>query len=96
MQNGEWADNLAIQAVADMLNINIEVINTITPDWAHDVHPRQQRSANTVTVGLIGELHYVALQNAETRFMEEAEMIRKQQQLEDEEDRIAFEQTSKL
>ena len=30
--NGEWADNLAVQALADMLNINICVINTISQD----------------------------------------------------------------
>ena len=30
--NGEWADNLAVQALADMLRINICVINTISQD----------------------------------------------------------------
>ncbi|KAL8570320.1 hypothetical protein ACOMHN_011341 [Nucella lapillus] len=45
-----------------MLDINIEVINTITPDWTHDVHPRQKRSEHTLTIGLLGEQHYVALE----------------------------------
>lgn len=35
LRNGKWADNLAVQSVAD---INIEIINTITPEWAPDIH----------------------------------------------------------
>lgn len=96
LRNGEWADNLAVQAVSDMLDINIKVINTITPEWPHDIHPQQHRSTNTITIGLLGELHYVAFQSAEAAIPQEAEMTRKRQELEDEEDRIAFEHTSKL
>uniref|UniRef100_A0A8C4Q2W2 ubiquitinyl hydrolase 1 n=1 Tax=Eptatretus burgeri TaxID=7764 RepID=A0A8C4Q2W2_EPTBU len=66
LRSGEWADNVAVQAVAEMLNINIQVLNNITPDWMHDIHPRGSRSDNTITIGLIGEQHYVALQNSTT------------------------------
>ena len=62
LKTGEWADNLAVQGVADMLNINIKVLNTITPDWVHDIDPRYGRSDNTITLGLMGELHCVALE----------------------------------
>lgn len=96
LRNGQWADNLAVHGVADMLNINIQVINTITPDWTHDIQPRKQRSENTITIGLLGEQHYVALENAETEFRKQSEEKKKQQDLEDEEDRIAFKHTSKL
>ena len=63
--NGEWADNLAVQGVADMLNVNIKVINTITPNWIHHIQPRHLSSNHTITLGQIGELHYVALENDE-------------------------------
>ncbi len=63
LRNGEWADNLAVQGVADMLNINIKVINTITPNWIHHIQPRHLSSNHTITFGQIGELHYVALEN---------------------------------
>ncbi|XP_078692147.1 uncharacterized protein LOC144922342 [Branchiostoma floridae x Branchiostoma belcheri] len=74
-----------------MLNINIKVINTITPDWPVDVHPLLQRSQNTITIGQIGELHYVALQDAS---VEDSETESENE--EDEEDRVAFQETSKL
>ena len=64
LRRGEWADNITVQAVAQMRNINIEVLNTITPDWMHDIHPTGTRSDNTITLGLIGEQHYVALENS--------------------------------
>lgn len=97
LRNGEWADNLAVQAVSDMLDINIEVINTITPEWPHDIHPQQHRSTNTITIGLLGERHYVAFQSVEAAVPQESEITRtRQHELEDEEDRIAFEHMSKL
>ncbi|TNN62775.1 putative ubiquitin thioesterase L96 [Liparis tanakae] len=62
LRAGEWADDIAVQAIAEMLNI--QVLNTITPDWMHDVHPTNAQSDNTITLGLIGEQHYVALENS--------------------------------
>ncbi|KAI8492052.1 hypothetical protein Bbelb_304250 [Branchiostoma belcheri] len=98
LKNGEWADNVAVQAVAEMLNINITVINTTTPDWPINVHPRRQTSHNTITIGQIGELHFVELKDidADIEVSKEQAAISKTQELEDEEDRIAFEQASKL
>ncbi|XP_078660053.1 uncharacterized protein LOC144904785 [Branchiostoma floridae x Branchiostoma belcheri] len=74
-----------------MLNINIKVINTITPDWPVDVHPLLQRSQNTITIGQIGELHYVALQDAGV-----VDSETESENEEDEEDTVAFQETSKL
>ena len=98
LRNNEWADNLAVQTVADMLSINTEVINTITPEWVHDIHPRHHRSQHTITIGLMGEMHYVAFENAEVDFRQESESeaTKRRQELEDEQDRIAFDHTSKL
>ena len=80
LRNGEWADNVAIQAVCDMLNINIEVINTITSDWMHDIHPRQGRSTKTITIGQLGEQHYVAFQNNEDEITQQLLVEVKQKQ----------------
>jgi hypothetical protein len=74
LRNGEWADNLAVQGVVDMLNVNIRVINTITPNWIHQIQPRQQTTDNSITLGQMGELHYVALENVQ-------EMIRNESRL---------------
>jgi hypothetical protein len=95
LQSGEWADNLAVQGVADMLNINIQVLNTISPDWMHDIHPRNQRSDNTITKGLIGELHYVALEKMSPQTKSEGS-VNIQRQRKYKEDEIAFQQTNKL
>ena len=94
--NGEWADNLAVQALADMLNINICVINTISPDWIHHIQPRHGSSDNTVFVGLIGEQHYVALERKEHENEAGNSERNRRQQIQDEKDRVAFEETSKL
>jgi hypothetical protein len=96
LRNGEWADNLAVQGVVDMLNINIRVINTITPNWIHQIQPRQQTTDNTITLGQMGELHYVALENVQEIIRNESRFEEATNQIEDEEDIIAYEQTSKL
>jgi hypothetical protein len=96
LRNGEWADNLAVQGVVDMLNVNIRVINTITPNWIHQIQPRQQTTDNTITLGQMGELHYVALENVEEMTRNESRFEEATNQIEDEEDIIAYEQTSKL
>ncbi|CAH1232472.1 PIF1 [Branchiostoma lanceolatum] len=79
-----------------MLNINIKVVNTITPDWPIDIHPLEQRSQNTITLGQLGERHYVALQDVHGNEDSQAESSTQRMEEEDEEDRIDFEQTSNL
>ena len=96
LRNGEWADNLAVQGVVDMLNVNIRIINTITPNWIHQIQPRQQTTDNTITLGQMGELHYVALENVQEIIGNESRFEEATNQIEDEEDIIAYEQTSKL
>lgn len=59
---GNWADNLAVQGVADMLNININVICTNSPNCIINVRPRQKKSETTILIGLLQELHYVAFE----------------------------------
>lgn len=62
LRRGAWVDNLAVQGVADMLNINIDVISTLSPNCIINVRPRQKKSENTITIGLLKELHYVAFE----------------------------------
>ena len=79
-----------------MLNVNIRLINTITPNWIHQIQPRQQTTDNTITLGRMGELHYVALENGQEIIRNESRFEEATNQIEDEEDIIAYEQTSKL
>lgn len=62
LRRGKWADNLAVQGTADMLNININVITTNTPKYIIRIHPQRKKSDKTITIGLLGELHYVAFE----------------------------------
>ena len=80
-----------------MLNINFKVLNTITPDWVHNIHPQDGRSENTVTLGFMGELHYVALEKVESQGVQHHSSASAQAEAdEDLEYEIAFEQTRKL
>ena len=56
-----WADHVAIQAVADVLNVAISILSSITKDTVL-VSPLDQglTSQCTLNVGLIHEQHYVA------------------------------------
>ena len=71
-----------------MLNINIRVIDTITPNWIHQIQPRQQTTDNTITLGQMGELHYVALENVQEIIRNESRFEEATNQIEDEEDII--------
>ena len=98
LQKGAWADNVAVQGVADMLNINIRILNTITPDWAHQITPQNSTSPHTISIGLIGEQHYVSLKSDGTNGQEVSENVQDdaRHQSEDAEDYIAFEKESKM
>ena len=93
LRKGAWADHVTVQAVADMLNINIRVLNTISPDWAHNIQPRAQNSPNVVNIGLIGENHYVALEVLKPETPEDQEDTKEK---EHKEDQIHFEKVSSL
>ncbi len=87
LQQGAWADNIAVQGVAEMLHINIRVLNTITPDYIINVQPASGPSEHTIHLGQIQQWHFVALKqssntNQQLREEEEAK--------EDEEEQRAF------
>ncbi|XP_066268348.1 uncharacterized protein [Branchiostoma lanceolatum] len=68
LANGAWADNVAIQALADMMDIDIEILGTLNPDTLTVIHPAHSITPQrpSVTIGLIGQSHYVALHKINT------------------------------
>ena len=62
LENGAWADNVAVQGISEMLGLNFRVINTLTPDYIIDVQPSEGPSPHTVHLGQIEQWHFVALQ----------------------------------
>ena len=59
---GTWADALIIQAVADALNVTIQIVES-NQGFAPltTVYPVQERNASsTITIGHIDECHYVS------------------------------------
>ena len=63
LSEDEWADQTVIQALADMLSVNIDVLTTSRPDMNPVIHHTcRDHPVGTITIGLIGQLHYVALE----------------------------------
>ncbi len=63
----EWADEIVMQALADMLSVNIDVLTTIGADKRPVSHYAcQNQPVGTVNIGLIEEYHYVALERLQT------------------------------
>ena len=60
---GTWADALIIQAVADALNVTIQIVDSNQGQFAPltTVYPVQERNtSSTITIGHIDECHYVS------------------------------------
>ena len=60
---GTWADALIIQAVADALNVTIQIVESNQGQSAPltTVYPVQERNtSSTITIGHIDECHYVS------------------------------------
>ena len=59
LQQGAWGDNIAMQAVSDMLSVTIHVLSSHYPMYS--VTPQNHCATNEVFVGLIMQYHYVGL-----------------------------------
>ena len=57
LEQGAWGDNIAMQAISDMLNVTINVLSSHYP--VYSVTPRNHCADNEVFVGLIMQYHYV-------------------------------------
>ncbi|XP_058488933.1 uncharacterized protein LOC131462026 isoform X3 [Solea solea] len=62
LEKGAWADNVTVQALSDMMDMEIHIVTTINPDAMTIVKPPDDSpSRRVVTIGLIDQCHYVAL-----------------------------------
>ena len=59
LKEGAWGDHLTVQALANMLCVNINIISTLNPDM-EPVKPVDGSSVGTVNLGLLEQFHYVA------------------------------------
>ena len=67
LEQGSWADHIAVQGMADMLHVSLRIIATHNPETL--VEPRDRNDDNKTTVlnlGLIGQTHYVSLRTVES------------------------------
>ena len=65
ISTGAWADHIAVQALADMLKLNINIISTLNPDTPVIQPELSQNNLVTINLGLIGQTHYVSLKKTE-------------------------------
>ena len=59
MEQGSWADHIAVQGMADMLHVSIRIVATANPNTV--VRPSDGKVNDILHLGLIGQLHYVSL-----------------------------------
>ena len=59
---GAWGDNIAMQAISDMLSVTINVLSSHYPMYS--VTPRNHCADNEVFVGLIMQYHYTKYLNS--------------------------------
>ena len=52
-------DHLTVRALANMLNVNINIIPTVNPDM-EPIQPNDGNSVGTINLGLIQQFHYIA------------------------------------
>ena len=60
LKQGAWGDNVAMQAVSDMLSVTIHVLSSHYPMYS--VTPQNQCATDEAFVGLIMQYHYVGLE----------------------------------
>ena len=58
---GEWGDQITLQAAADSYQVNIELLND--EGYLIELRPQARPDENlpTITLGHVGEYHYVSL-----------------------------------
>ena len=58
---GAWGDHIAVQGLADMLHVDIQIISTINPDMEL-IRTSDSTPMGVIHLGLIGQFHYQALE----------------------------------
>ena len=59
LEDGAWGDNIAMQAITDMLSVTINVLSSHYPTYS--VTPQNHSGTNELFAGLITQYHYVGL-----------------------------------
>ena len=65
LEQGSWADHIAVQGMADMLHVSLRIVATHNP--ATVVEPRDANKTAVLNLGLIGQTHYVSLKGLNAR-----------------------------
>ena len=63
MRNGTWGDHIALQAVCNVLNVNVAIISSQNPNIV-ELNPVNESSEHCIYVSLLDQLHYVGLDRA--------------------------------
>ena len=76
LKSTAWGDHIAVQGLADMLHVDIQIISTSNPDMEpiKSCHP----AIGVLNLGLMGQLHYVSLHRSTTSVSDQ-ENLRHQQ-----------------
>ena len=104
LKDDGWADHVAVQATADMLNVSLSIVNTITPDWPHHVSPVSGPPTHTLDLGQVQQVHFVALKKTANQQNDECEAVNvvvvnvdnEPLSNEEQEEQQAFDETSRL
>ena len=83
---GAWGDHIAVQGLADMLrlHVDISIISTINPDMDL-IKTSHHTSIGVVHLGLIGQFHYQALESRHPGSSSSDNLDQDQESIEDEE-----------
>ena len=61
LNNSEWADNIGVQGLSDMLSIRLNIISSQNNIVTEIVPTNSCESIGTINLGLLGQVHYVGL-----------------------------------
>ena len=61
IRKGNWGDHICIHALAELLNVNIQIISNINANL-HPIIPQRGTTMVNIKLGLVSEFHYVSLE----------------------------------
>ena len=64
LRSNGWGDHVAVQGLADMLHIDIDIISTNNPNM-EPIKTSHHAPIGVIHLGLIGQFHYLALEKVE-------------------------------
>ena len=67
LNNSEWADNIAVQGLSDMLSIRLNIISSQNNVVTEILPTNSCESIGTINLSLLGQVHYVGLDKISRR-----------------------------